>query len=152
MSTLHTNDAPSAVTRLLDLGIPPFLIETTLIGALSQRLVRKICPHCQESFVMTRKELARIGLDPGKDGQKRLYRGRGCIRCRGTGYMGRIGIFEVFPLNERVRALIREAGSHDLMRAEALQQGMIPLRRNAMRAMLEGITTFQEVLRVTWEQ
>jgi general secretion pathway protein E len=152
LSTLHTNDAPSAVTRLLDLGIPPFLIETTLVGALSQRLVRKICRHCRESFAMTRKELARMGLDPGKDGQHRLYRGKGCIRCRGTGYMGRIGVFEVFPLTERIRTLIREEGSHDSMRAEALQQGMIPLRQNAMRAMLKGTTTYQEVLRITWEQ
>ena len=152
LSTLHTNDAPSAVTRLLDLGIPPFLIETTLIGALSQRLGRKICRHCRESFVMTRKELVRLGLDPGKDGPYRLYRGKGCIKCRGTGYMGRIAIFEVFPLSERIRTLIREEGSHDSMRAEALQQGMIPLRQNAMRAMLKGTTTCEEVLRVTWEQ
>ncbi len=152
LSTLHTNDAPSAVTRLLDLGIPPFLIESTLIGALSQRLVRKICLHCREPFVMTRKELAQMGLDPGKDGEYRLYQGKGCLRCRGTGYLGRTGIFEVFPLTKRIRNLIKEQKPQDSLRAEALQQGMIPLRQNALRAMLEGTTTYQEVLRVTWGQ
>jgi len=152
LSTLHTNDAPSAVTRLLDLGIPPFLIESTLIGVLAQRLVRKICLHCRESFVMTRKELAQMGLDPGKDGQYRLYRGKGCLRCRGTGYMGRIGIFEVFPLTERIGGLIRDQGGQVSIRAEAIRQGMIPLRQNALKAVLKGITTYQEALRVTWEQ
>jgi general secretion pathway protein E len=152
LSTLHTNDAPSAVTRLLDLGIPPFLVESTLIGVLAQRLVRKICLHCRESFVMTRKELAQMGLDPGKDGQYRLYRGTGCLRCRGTGYMGRIGIFEVFPITERISGLIREQGRQVSIRAEAIRQGMIPLRQNALKAVLKGKTTYQEVLRVTWEQ
>ncbi len=152
LSTLHTNDAPSAVTRLMDLGIPPFLIETTLIGVLAQRLVRKICLHCRKSFIMNRKQLAHMGLDPGKEGQYKLYRGEGCVKCRGTGYMGRIGIFEVFPLTERIKTLIREQGSQSSIRDEALRQGMIPLRQNAMKAVLKGITTYQEVLRVTWEQ
>jgi general secretion pathway protein E len=152
LSTLHTNDAPSAVTRLMDLGIPPFLIETTLIGVLAQRLVRKICLHCRESFIMSRKQLAHMGLDPGKEGQYKLYRGKGCIKCRGTGYMGRIGIFEVFPLTERIRTLIRDQRPQLSIRDEALRQGMIPLRQNAMKAVLKGTTTYQEVLRVTWEQ
>ena len=152
LSTLHTNDAPSAVTRLLDLGIPPFLIESTLIGVLAQRLVRKICLHCRESFTMSQKELAQVGLDPGKEGQYRLYRGRGCLRCRGTGYMGRIGVFEVLPLTERIRTLIRDQGRQVSIRAEAISQGMIPLRRNALKAILKGTTTYQEALRVTWEQ
>ncbi len=152
LSTLHTNDAPSAVTRLLDLGIPPFLIETTLIGVLAQRLLRKICLHCRESFVMTHKELARMDLYPGKEGSYRLYRGKGCLRCRGTGYMGRIGIFEVFPLTDRVRALIREQGTQEAIRSQALREGMIPLRQNAVKALLKGTTTYQEVLRVTWKQ
>ena len=152
LSTLHTNDAPSAVTRLLDLGIPPFLIESTLIGVLAQRLVRKICLHCRESFTMSQKELAQVGLDPGKGGQYRLYRGKGCIRCRGTGYMGRIGVFEVLPLTERIRTLIRDQGRQVSIRAEAISQGMIPLRQNALKAILKGTTTYQEALRVTWEQ
>ncbi|MCG6879555.1 MAG: GspE/PulE family protein [Deltaproteobacteria bacterium] len=152
LSTLHTNDAPSAVTRLLDLGIPPFLIESTLIGVLAQRLVRKICLHCRESFTMSQKELAQVGLDPGKEGQYRIYRGKGCIRCRGTGYMGRIGVFEVLPLTERIRTLIRDQGRQVSIRAEAISQGMIPLRQNALKAILKGTTTYQEALRVTWEQ
>ena len=152
LSTLHTNDAPSAITRLLDLGIPPFLIESTLIGVLSQRLIRKICLHCKESFIMTRKELAMLGLDPGKEGQYKVYRGKGCIRCRGTGYTGRVGIFEVLPMTDRIRTLIKEQGRQEEIRNQALREGMIPLRKNAMNALLKGTTTYQEVLRVTWEQ
>ena len=101
---------------------------------------------------MTRKELAQMGLDPGKEGTYRLFRGKGCLRCRGTGYMGRIGIFEVFPLTERIRTLIRDQGHQISIRDEALRQGMVSLRQNAMKAVLKGITTYQEVLRVTWEQ
>ena len=101
---------------------------------------------------MNRKQLAHMGLDPGKDGQYKLYRGEGCIKCRGTGYMGRIGIFEVFPLTARIKTLIREQGSQPSIRDEALRQGMVPLRQNAMKAVLKGITTYEEVLRVTWEQ
>ncbi|MDP4856190.1 MAG: GspE/PulE family protein, partial [Desulfobacterales bacterium] len=103
LSTLHTNDAPSAVTRLLDLGVPSFLIQATLVGILGQRLVRKICPYCKEAFEMEAAELAELGLDIGNRGRVTLYRGKGCIKCRTTGYRGRTGIFEVLPYTESLK-------------------------------------------------
>lgn len=109
LSTLHTNDALSAMTRLLDLGIAPFLIRATLIGVVAQRLVRKICVHCKEPFDIGCAELASMGLDTGREGTVRLFRGRGCLRCRGTGYLGRTGIYEATVkwrphVTERIKA------------------------------------------------
>ncbi|MBW2031605.1 MAG: type II/IV secretion system protein, partial [Deltaproteobacteria bacterium] len=103
LSTLHTNDAPSTITRLLDLGIPAFLIQATLVGVLAQRLVRKICPYCKEAFEMDGAELASLGLDLGREGKVELYRGKGCFKCRGTGYFGRSGIYEVLPISDAVK-------------------------------------------------
>ena len=151
LSTLHTNDAPSAITRLLDLGIPPFLIESTLIGVVAQRLLRKICIHCKQSFIMESTKLTRMGLNPGQPGRYRLYRGEGCLHCRGTGYLGRMGVFELLLVSERIREMMRENGHQGSIRAQALKDGMVTLRQNAMKALLEGKTTYQEVLRVTWE-
>lgn len=150
LSTLHTNDAPSAITRLLDLGIPSFLIQTTLIGILAQRLVRKICTHCKESFFMHPGDLNLMGLEVGKTDKIKLWRGQGCTKCRGTGYLGRIGIFEVLPITEQVRKLILDGLEIEAVRRQAEQEGMVSLRNNAISALLEGTTTYQEVLRVTW--
>ncbi|MFH0844910.1 MAG: GspE/PulE family protein [Pseudomonadota bacterium] len=152
LSTLHTNDAPSSITRLLDLGIPPFLIQATLIGVLAQRLVRKICPYCMESFGIRAEDLGALGLDLGKEGDVTLYRGKGCLRCRGTGYLGRSGIYEVLPVTETIKKLITVAFDAEKARDEARREGMVTLRENATKKLLEGITTYQDVLRVTWEQ
>jgi general secretion pathway protein E len=152
LSTLHTNDAPSAVTRLLDLGIPPFLIQSTLTGVLAQRLVRKICPHCRESFEMEAGKLASLGLDTGIKGPVKLWRGRGCIRCRGTGYLGRTGLFEVLVCSESIKRLITPQTDIEALRGRARREGLVTLRENAIKKLLEGKTTYQEVLRVTWEQ
>ncbi len=152
LSTLHTNDAPSAITRLLDLGIPPFLIQTTLVGVLAQRLVRKICSYCKESFEMEVGELRQMGLDVGNGGHVELYRGKGCPRCRGTGYLGRSGIFEVLPYTETLKAMTNAELPLEAFRAQAQKEGMVTLRENALKVLLEGKTTYQEVLRVTWEQ
>jgi general secretion pathway protein E len=152
LSTLHTNDAPSSITRLLDLGIPSFLIQATLAGVLAQRLVRKICPYCKESFEMDSAELTSMGLDLGKEGKIELSRGKGCLKCRGTGYLGRCGIYEVLPVTEGVRKLIRPECDAEAIRDMARKEGMVTLRENAVRKLLEGKTTYQEVLRVTWEQ
>lgn len=152
LSTLHTNDAPSAVTRLLDMGIPSFLIQSTLIGVLAQRLVRKICTHCKEPFEMDKKELSSVGLELKKGGTMKLYRGKGCLKCRGTGYMGRTGIFEVMPFTEPIKELTTSETDQETLRALAVQEGMVTLRENAVKKLLEGDTTYQEVLRVTWEQ
>jgi len=153
LSTLHTNDAPSSVIRLLDLGIPSFLIQATLVGILGQRLVKKICTHCKESFRIEASELASLGLDLGNRDTLTLHRGKGCIRCRNTGYRGRIGIFEVLSITETIKRHIRPETDIETIREIAIkQEGMVTLRENAIRKLLEGTTTYQEVLRVTWEQ
>jgi len=151
LTTLHTNDAPSAITRLLDLGIPPFLIQSTVIGVLSQRLVRKICVHCKESFEVESGELSARGLDFAKDGPITLYRGEGCNKCRGTGYLGRIGIYEVLPFTEPIKKITTAETNLQTLREQALKEGMVTLRENAVKKLIGGETTYQEVLRVTWE-
>ena len=151
LTTLHTNDAPSAITRLLDLGIPPFLIQSTVIGVLSQRLVRKICVHCKETFEVESSELSARGLDFAKDGPIELYRGEGCNKCRGTGYLGRIGIYEVLPFTEPIKKITTAETNLQTLREQALKEGMVTLRENAIKKLLGGETTYQEVLRVTWE-
>jgi len=152
LSTLHTNDAPTSVTRLIDLGIPPFLIQATLRGVLAQRLVRKICPHCKEKFVIDAEELDDMGLHVGRSGKLDGFRGRGCQRCRGTGYKGRTGIHEVLPYSETIKKITVKNTDLELLRAQAIKEGMVNLRENAIRKFLDGATTYQEVLRVTWEQ
>ena len=152
LSTLHTNDAPSSITRLLDLGIPSFLLQTTLVGILAQRLARKICSYCKEVFEMDTAELAGMGLNIGRNGLVKLYRGKGCTRCRGTGYLGRGGVFEVLPFSESLKKLITDRSDIESIRVQARKEGMVTLRENAIKMLLEGKTTYQEVLRVTYEQ
>jgi len=154
LSTLHTNDAPSAITRLLDLGIPSFLIQATLIGVVAQRLVRRICPQCKESFLMDEEALLDMGLHPGREGavsqRIELSRGRGCVRCRGTGYHGREGVFEVLPFTDSMKSITTQHVELSAIQALARKEGMVILRENALKKLLEGKTTYQEVLRVTW--
>jgi len=151
-STLHTKDTLSSITRLLDLGVPYFLIQATLIGILAQRLVRKICSYCKESFEMEASELKSVGLDVGKKGTIKLYRGKGCQRCRGTGYHGRSGIFEVASYTEPIKKMTTSITDMEAIRVQAKKEGLIDLRENAVRKLLNGMTTYQEVLRVTWGQ
>jgi general secretion pathway protein E len=152
LSTLHTNDAPSSITRLLDLGVPSFLIQSTLVGIMAQRLVRKICNHCMESFNMSAAELKAMGLDVGQNGRIKLKRGKGCQRCRGTGYYGRTGIFEVIPYSESLKKMTTVNADFKAIAAQAKKEGMITLRENALIKLLAGKTTYQEVIRVTWGQ
>lgn len=152
LSTLHTNDAPSVVTRLLDLGTPAFMIQATLVGILAQRLVRVICTYCKEAFEIDTKELLNMGVDVGKKGRITLHEGVGCIRCRNTGYRGRLGIFEVLPYTDSLKELTDANVDIAKITHKAQEEGMINLRENAVKKLLEGITTYQEVLRVTWEQ
>jgi len=152
LSTLHTNDAPSSVTRLLDLGIPSYLIQSTLNGVVGQRLVRKICTYCKESFQMEGKELRSMGLVVGQKGPVTLHRGKGCIRCRGTGFLGRTGVFEVLPITDALKHLITPETDLQALRSQARKDGITTLRENALRKLLEGQTTVEEVLRVTWEK
>jgi len=152
LSTLHTNDAPSAIMRLLDLGLPHFLIKATLIGVLAQRLVRKICNYCKESFEMDADELRVMGLDIGRKGLLPLARGKGCEKCRGTGYSGRTCVLELMPYTEAIRGLTTAESDAEAIRSKAREEGMRTLRESAIEKLLKGITTFEEVLRVTWEQ
>jgi len=146
LSTLHTNDAPSSVTRLLDLGVPPFLISSTVIGILAQRLVRCICPLCKRERQLSEDELTFLGLEAR---HTRVFYGDGCTACRGTGYRGRSGIFEVMDFTEDLIARLGEKADTAELQEIALRDGMIPLRQVAIRKMLEGVTTYEEVVAVT---
>lgn len=149
LSTLHTNDAISSITRLIDLGVEPFLINATLIGVVAQRLVRKICPNCAESVILGQDEIQSLDLAFEQEGQIELKRGKGCVHCRKTGYQGRIGIFEMFKITERVRRLVGNQASLEAITKVAREDGMSTLRENSIRTMLKGVTTYSEVLRVT---
>jgi len=151
-STLHTNDAPSTITRLLDLGIPSYLISSTILGVMAQRLVRKICRHCEQSYELLPEEAQAVGLATGKDDKITVKYGEGCPQCRGTGYLGRTGIFEVMELNERIRSIIRDKADVELIRKAAVADGMVVLREAAVQKMLKGETTLDEVIRVTGEK
>jgi general secretion pathway protein E len=148
-STLHTNDAPGAITRLQDMGVEPYLVSSVLEGVLAQRLVRRICAACRATDSPAAGDLSALGI-AGTAGV-RLYRGRGCDECRGTGYRGRTGIYELFPISEDARGLIlRRAPTREIRRA-ALEAGMITLRLDGWAKACEGVTTVEEVLRVTQE-
>ena len=152
LTTLHTNDAPSAITRLVDIGVPPFLIQATLRGIVSQRLVRRICKRCKEAFQIDTAELVQMGLKVEGKQAVTVYRGKGCQHCRGTGYKGRIGIHEVLVYTETLRKLTTETADLSAIRETSLQEGMVGLRENAVNKFLQGVTTYQEVMRVTWQQ
>src|SRR5512147_1998463 len=145
-STLHTNDAPSSITRLLDLGLPAYLIASTVVGIMAQRLVRKICKNCERSYQLLPEEAAAVGLT--SDAQKPIMvkYGEGCSQCRGTGYLGRTGIFEVLEVNEKIRNIIRDKADAELIRKAAIEDGMVVLREAAVKKMLKGETTFDEVI------
>lgn len=143
LSTLHTNDAPSAITRLFDLGIEPFLIASALEGIIAQRLVRKICPHCKEEYRPSKEELKELGLS----GDHTFYRGRGCEQCMGTGYRGRTGIFEVLEVDEEIKKLIVKTQSATDIRNFARARGFKSMLEDGIRKVLSGITTPEEVLR-----
>ena len=145
LSTLHTNDAPSSVTRLLDLGVPSFLVSSTVVGIIAQRLLRKICPACKRERQLSADELEYLGLSAAAQ----VWFGEGCGECRGTGYKGRTGIFEVLDMNEGVKAVISDQLDLGSLRAVARRDGMITLRELATKKMLQGVTTYEEVIAVT---
>ncbi len=149
LSTLHTNDAPGAVTRLLDMGVEPFLISSSVIGILAQRLVRTLCQGCQEEYVPSKEVLEDIGL--GAKESVKFYRGKGCSKCRQTGYKGRIGIFELMIPDEKTRRLTLAKASLGEIRKEVYASGMTALKKNGTRKIREGVTSVEEVLRVTEE-
>ena len=148
-STLHTNDAPTAVARLIEMGVEPFLIASSVIGVLAQRLVRVICPDCKESYTPPVEAFRRLNLAMDLESVT-FYRGRGCDRCRQTGYRGRTGVYEMMMINDSVRELIlRRAPTHEI-RQGGLDAGMVTLKQDAMQKILEGVTTMEEALRVVY--
>jgi len=149
-STLHTNDAPGALTRLVDMGIEPYLIASSLEAVLAQRLVRLICPHCRESFIPD--DVVALKREFGDEVPEVLYRGRGCRECQGTGYRGRTGIFETMLVTTAIGAMILERASTGEIRRVAASQGMKSLREDGWRLVRSGRTTLEEVLRVTKEE
>ncbi len=148
-STLHTNDAPSAITRLIDIGVKPFLVASSVRGIMAQRLVRKICEKCKEPYTPTDFELRLLGPAAEQVRQSQLVHGRGCHDCGHSGYRGRLGIFEIFVINDEVRHMIYERISSAEMRQRGRELGMRTLREDGIRKIISGATTLQEVLRVT---
>ncbi|MFN2353958.1 MAG: GspE/PulE family protein [Desulfopila sp.] len=151
-STLHTNDAVSSIVRLVDLGVQPFLLSSTLLGCMAQRLVKKICSSCREEFEIDGAELYKLGFPVSRESSHTLQRGKGCRECRNTGYKGRQGIFEIFPLSQELKRLIAEQSSSVEMRKVAIREGMTTLREDAWKKVQSGITTYEEAVRVTGEE
>lgn len=151
-STLHTNDSAGAITRLINMGVEPFLVSSSVNAILAQRLVRKICPHCRESYKPDKDYLARVGLSPIKFGDRLLYHGHGCPECMGTGYKGRLGLFELMVLNDNLKSLIlttTDTGQIKRQALASLAMGMRTLRQDGLRKVLAGQTTLEEVFRVS---
>jgi general secretion pathway protein E len=150
-STLHTNDAPSAITRLVDMGVEPFLVGSSLVAVLAQRLVRVLCSECREAYTATSEELSEIGVSqPAQPLQ--LYRAKGCAGCNYTGYRGRLGIFELMLIDDDIRALVSQNVDSKTIKHKAIEKGMKPLRADGARKVLEGVTSVAEVLRATEEE
>ncbi|MGB2807818.1 MAG: ATPase, T2SS/T4P/T4SS family [Sedimentisphaerales bacterium] len=148
-TTLHTNDAPSSIARLLDLGVEPFLVTATIEGIVAQRLVRKICEKCKTPFEPTEGQLSELSLTPDDIKGKKFYYGRGCNRCNNTGYRGRTGIFEIMTFNDEIRDLIMNQASTNVLRAAGQKAGMRLLRNNGLAALYDGITTIDEIVKET---
>jgi type IV pilus assembly protein PilB len=149
LSTLHTNDAAGAVTRLVDMGVEPFLISSTLMAVLAQRLVRTVCKNCRTPFEPTEDQLSLLNLSPHDLGDKAFHYGRGCTVCNDTGYKGRKGIFELLVISEAIRTLINERAPTVVVRQKAVELGMVTLREDGLRGIFEGDTTIEEVVKYT---
>jgi len=149
LTTLHTNDAPGAVTRMIDMGVEPFLISSTLMAVLGQRLVRTICKKCRTPFEPTESQLSLLNLSPHDMGDKVFYYGRGCTVCNDTGYKGRRGIFELLAISEPIRLLINERAPTVVLRQKAVELGMVTLREDGLRNIFDGDTTIEEIVKYT---
>ncbi len=149
LTTLHTNDAPGAVTRLLDMGVEPFLISSSLEGVLAQRLIRTICQDCRTSYEPTETSLNTISLSPHDIGDRVFYYGKGCPVCNGSGYKGRKGIYELLDVNDPIRELINERAPSVVIKQKAVELGMSTLREDGLRSIFDGLTTIEEVVKYT---
>jgi len=148
-STLHTNDAASAVTRLIDMGIEPFLVTSSVIAILAQRLVRVICNSCKEEYTPDEESILSVGITPEMAQGKKFYRGRGCPSCLNTGYKGRTGVFELMILDDTIKNLILKTSDANAIKRRAVKQGMVTLRQDGAQKVFDGISTIEEVFRVT---
>ncbi|MBI5609600.1 MAG: type II/IV secretion system protein [Deltaproteobacteria bacterium] len=148
LSTVHTNDAPSTVARLVDLGVQPYLLSASLLGVVAQRLVRTVCLQCREETVLSSEQALALGLELSGE-QFAVWQGRGCAVCRDTGLKGRTGVYEVMPMSEKLRRMIAESADAGRITRQAVEEGMVTLREAALKKMALGLTTFDEVLRVT---
>ncbi len=150
-STLHTNDCAGSISRLIDLGVEPFLLGSTLSGVLAQRLVRKVCHECAQQVLLTEEQIVALGIpvEPGETRQLPVRRGEGCVRCRNTGLYGRTGVFEMLDVSPKIRKLIQHRADAKEIKKVATLDGMVPLRQAAIRKLAQGVTTYEEVFRVT---
>ncbi len=152
LSTVHTNDAPSTVNRLLDMGVEDYLLTSTVVGILAQRLVRNLCPHCRQPYPALPEVIEQMGLRRlVPEGEVTLWRPVGCDQCSGTGYRGRMGIMEMLPMNDAIRSLVMRHANSAELRAAAVESGMESMFENGLRKAVAGTTTIEEVLRVTRE-
>jgi type IV pilus assembly protein PilB len=149
LSTLHTNDAPSTVNRLMNMGIEPFLVASSLNLVCAQRLVRRVCANCKELEDLPPPALEHIGFSPEDARSVKVYRGKGCDKCNGTGYKGRVGLYEVMDITDELRELVLVGASALELRRKAIEEGMITLRGSGLRKIREGVTSVEEVLRET---
>ena len=149
-STLHTNDAPSAITRLVDMGVEPYLVASSLVAVLAQRLVRVLCTQCREGYTPTAESLAEIGVRANRP--VTAYRALGCTHCHQTGYLGRVGIFELMIVDDAIRAHVTQSTDAKTIKKVAVEHGMAPLRVDGARKVLEGVTSIEEILRATEEE
>ena len=149
LSTLHTSEAAGAVARLIGLGAEPFLLAAALRGVLAQRLLRRICPECRTESVLSTEMAQDLGHDPTRNGERRFFRGAGCEHCGGTGYHGRVGLFEWLQVTDAMRELIGRNAAQAELRELSVRQGMRTLREEGLRLAREGVTTVEEVVRYT---
>jgi type IV pilus assembly protein PilB len=149
LSTLHTNDAPGAIARMVDMGIEPFLVSSSVLMVCAQRLLRKICPHCKEAFKVPVDVITRLSLNQEEAAANTYYRGRGCSRCKDTGFLGRMAILEVLGVTNALRELILHDTSAKALKDLALKEGLKTLRMSGLEKAKAGLTSLDEVLRVS---
>jgi type IV pilus assembly protein PilB len=149
LSTVHTNDAPSTIDRLVDMGIEPFLVAASLNLVCAQRLVRKVCHKCRTQVEVHPEALRELGISPSEATNMKFYSGRGCSNCNNTGYCGRQGVFEVMPISPTIRKMMLDRASTEVIKRQAMDEGMLTLRQDALVKLRAGITTVEEVLRET---
>jgi len=146
---LHTNDAPSAFTRLLELGLPSYLIRSSVLGVMAQRLVRTLCPHCKKKTAVDEKLWKQLTAPWLVKIPSHVHTAVGCLECRGTGYMGRMGIYEVMPMSETLEGMVTDQTDHTRLRQAAMKEGMHSLRLSGAHKVAAGLTTLEEVFRVS---